>query len=338
MGLYRSRVALAAALLAGALCPPVSAAGLHVLEPAADAGEVRSGAPLAHRFAFINEGPAPVVLTEVRAGCGCLTPRLEPAGTALPHAYLPGERGALLLDVNTLDQNPGPHTWHVTVRYRTTDEDHEADLQLSGRVVTEVAVRPAALTLFADAAVGHEIVLTDLRSHPLAVTAVRGSAPQVRARVAEQSRDAAGHWVCRIGLEVADGYPEGRHEEVLDIFTDDPAYPDLRVPLTIVRRGRRRLSAAPDPVTLSAGPGQETPARLVLVRDRDGQPVVIDHVDADDPAVSCRWSQGPGGPAAVKVRVDPARLAGGDWRSAIHIHVSKPVAATLTVPVAVDPR
>src|SRR5690242_17786480 len=187
MCVCRAAVALAAALLVGALCRPAAAAGLHVLEPAVDAGEVRSGAPLAHRFAFVNDGPAPVVLTEVRAGCGCLTPRLEPAGTALPHAYLPGERGALLVDINTLDQAPGPHTWHVTVRYRTTDEDHEADLQLSGRVVTEVAVRPASLTLFADAAVGHEIVLTDLRSHPLAVTAVRGSAPQVTGRVTEQS-------------------------------------------------------------------------------------------------------------------------------------------------------
>jgi hypothetical protein len=332
--LSRTGVALAAALLLGA----VARAEWRVLEPAAEVGEVRSGAPLAHRFAFVNDGPTPVVVTEVRAGCGCLTPRLEPAGTTLPHAYLPGERGALLLEVNTLGQPPGPNTWHLSVCYRIGDEDRQADLRLSGRVVTEVAVQPAALTLFADAAVTHEIVLTDLRPRPLAVTAVRGSAAQVSGRVTGQSQDAAGHWLCKIGLEVAADYPEGRHDEVLDIITDDPTYPDLRVPLTIVKRGRKRLSAAPNPVALPAGPGQQAPAQLVLVRDRDGQPVVVDRVDADDPAVSCRWSEGPNTPAAVKVRVDPTRLADGPWHSALHIHISKPVAETLTVPVTVDPR
>jgi hypothetical protein len=36
--------------------------------------------------------------------------------------------------------------------------------------------------------------------------------------------------------------------------------------------------------------------------------------------------------------VDPARLKDETWRSAIHIHASKPVPETLTVPVTVDPR
>jgi hypothetical protein len=334
MRLARPAVALAAVLLLAAS----ARADLRVLEPAADAGEVRGGAPLSHRFAFLNDGPTPVVLTEVRAGCGCLTPRLEPAGTALPHAYLPGDRGALLLEVNTLGQAPGPHTWQLTVCYRTADEGHEAELRLSGRVVTEVAVQPAALTLFADAAVGHEIVLTDLRPRPLAVTAVCGSAPQVTGRVAEQGRDAEGHAQYRIGLELAADYPEGRHEEMLDILTDDPGYPDLRVPLTIVKRGRRRLSAAPDPVPLPLGPAREAPTRLVLVRDSAGEPVTIDRVDADDPAVTCRWPEGPTSPGAVRVRLDPARAGDGGPHGAIHIHVSKPVAETLTVPVTADPR
>jgi hypothetical protein len=334
MCLPRPAVALAAVLLLAGL----SRADLRVAEPAFDAGEVRAGAPLSHRFAFVNDGPAPVVVSEVRAGCGCLTPCLEPAGTALPYAYLPGEQGALLLEVNTLGQAPGPHIWQVTVSYRNGDEGREAELRLSGRVVTEVAVQPAALTLFADAAVAHEVVLTDLRPRPLAVTAVRGSAPQLTGRVAERARDADGHALYRIGLAVAADYPEGRHDEVLDILTDDPAYPDLRVPLTIVKRGRRRLSAAPDPVALTVGAGQEAPSRLVLVRDSDGQPVVVDRVDADDAAVSCRWSEGPSSPAAVRVRVDASRVGAGGLHGAIHIHVSKPVPETLTVPVTADPR
>jgi hypothetical protein len=325
-------VPYAVALLT-ALGGTAARADLRFAHPEVEAGEVRSGAPLSQRFEFVNDGPAPAIVTEVRASCGCLTPRLEPAGTALPHTYRPGEQGTLLLEVNTLSQEPGVHVWPLAVVYETNGRPRQADLRLSGRVVTEVSVRPAELTVFADAAVRHEIVVTDLRPKPLDVTEVRSTSSQVTGAVTGRSRDADGHAVRTVRLEVACDYAEGRRQEMLDLVTDDPSYRILRVPLTVVKRGRRRLSASPDPVTLVAAAGQELPSRVVLVRDADDQPVVVERVEADEPAVTCRWAQGPNHLATVKVHVDRSRLTGRTLQTAIHIHISKPEGETLTVPV-----
>jgi hypothetical protein len=329
---------IAVVLLLCVLAGTPARADLRFGQTQIEVGEVRSGAPLAQRFAFVNDGPAPVAITAVQPSCGCLTPRLEPAGTLLPHTYQPGEQGALLLEVNTLSQNQGVHTWHLVVRSETAGKPHGTELRVSGRVVTEVAVQPAELTVFADAAVAHEIVVTDLRPQPLHVTEVRGTAPGLTGRVTEQCRDAAGRWVCKVRLEVAGDYPEGRGQEILDIVTDDPTYRDLRVPLTVVKRGRQRLSASPSPVSLFLPPGQEIASRIVLVRDAADQAVVVDQVTADDPAIRCRWAQGPNHLATVKVQADRSRASGGTLRSAIRVHVSKPVDETLVVPVtcAVD--
>ena len=126
--------------------------------------------------------------------------------------------------------------------------------------VAETPVPPAAtisepptLTVFADNAVGHEIILTDLRSQPLTVAEVRTSSPQVHGKVTDQFQDGQGHSVRKIHLEVASDYAEGRHDEVVDIVTNDPLYRNLQVPVTVVKRTRQRLSAAP--ATVSHRPG-----------------------------------------------------------------------------------
>jgi hypothetical protein len=329
--MIRTLIPIAVALVA--LGGQAARAELRFVETRVDVGEVRSGAPLGHRFAFVNDGPAPAVITEVRTSCGCLAPRLDPDGTRLPHTYQPGEEGALLLGVNTLSQSRGPHTWHVAVRYETGGEVHETELRIDGRVITEVSVQPAELTVFADAAVAHEIVVTDLRPQPLKIREVRSTSAHVTGRLVEESHGAAGAWSGKIRLDVAADCPPGRHDELLDILTDDPTYADLRVPLTVVKRERHRLSAEPNVVALRAAAGADVASGLVLVRDAEDQPVVVEEVTADDPALRCRWAQGPNRLATVKVRAERGRAGGTMLRTAIHIHISKPAGEVLTVPV-----
>jgi hypothetical protein len=322
-----------AAVLLALAVSGAARADLRFADPVVSAGEVRTGAALSHRFTFVNRGAAPATIAEVRSSCGCMKPRLEPDGTDLPHTCQPGDEGSLLLEVNTLGLTPGSHTWRLTVYYETGGRSYETELRLTGWAVTEVTVQPSALTLTGDGAVSHQVLLTDVRPRPLTVREVRASAAQVKGRVTEQLQDAQGHWVRKIALEVGADYPEGRHNEVLDILTDDPAYPDLRVPLTIVKRGRQRLAAEPGAVTLFAPAGQEVPSRIVRVRDGEDQPVRIEQVEADDPAITCRWAQGPNNLATVRVIVDRARLQGGRLQSQIHVHISDPVHETLTIPV-----
>jgi hypothetical protein len=310
--------------------PPECRADLQVPQAEADAGVVYTGKELTHCFSFVNRGPEVVEIVEARASCGCLAPRLD------KRVYQPGEGGELRLEVNTFTQPAGPHAWTVTLRCRSGGGDQEIGLRLRAQLVTEVSVQPAALVLFTDKAVGHDFVLLDVRPQPLTVTAVRAGLPGLRATVGERGRDPSGHAVQKIHLAVTEECPEGRHEEFLQIFTDDPGYRDLKVPITVVKRARQRLAATPGEVTLTAPPGQPVPSRIVLIRDSDDQGVVIDKVEADDPAVTCRWAQGPNRMATVRVRVDRAQVRGDGLHATVQVHVSKPQPDVLLIPITFE--
>jgi hypothetical protein len=320
---------LAAVLLGVLLVGNMTAvrAELHFPKTEADAGQAYTGKELAHTFAFVNEGREAVEIVEARASCGCLTPQLE------KRVYQPGERGALRLEVNTFTQPAGPHAWTVQVRTRSGADVQEVGLRLTAQLLTEVSIQPAALVLFTDQAVAHELVLSDTRPQPLTATSVQvnlaGLKPSLTARGQE-----GGRALQTIRLEVTADCPEGRHEEFLHILTDDPEYRDLKVPVIVVKRSRQRLAATPSQVTLTAPPGQPVPSRIVLVRDNDDQGVVIDKVEADDPAITCQWAPGPNAMATVKIRVDRARVRGSSLQAIVQVHVSKPQPDVLLIPIS----
>jgi hypothetical protein len=56
-------------------------------------------------------------------------------------------------------------------------------------------------------------------------------------------------------------------------------------------------------------------------------------VEADDPALQCRWAQCPNQQATVRITLDAARVRGPVLHSTLHIRISSPVRETLTVPV-----
>jgi hypothetical protein len=198
----------------------------------ADLGEVRSGAKLGHTFTFVNTGPGPVEIVEARPSCGCLRPRLERT------RYQPGERGTIPLEVNARGESAGPHIWRLQLLYREGGQAREATLEVAARVITEVTLQPAALTLIAGGPVAQDILLTDLRPRPLTLRQLSTSAPYLQARAGERVRDGLGHWVYRIRLEFSGDCPEGRHDEALILYTDDADYGELRLPITLVRRPR----------------------------------------------------------------------------------------------------
>jgi hypothetical protein len=209
-------------------------AGLHFAAVRVDLGEVRNGAKVGHDFRFTTQGPTAVEIVEVRPGCGCLRPSLERT------TFRPGEEGVLRLEVNTRGESAGPHTWGLRLLYREGAEPREVLLAVSAHVVTEVTLQPSALTLLADGPVAQDILLTDLRPRPLTLRAVATSSPCLRARAAERTRDGLGHWLYRIRLEFSGDCPEGRHDEALVVYTDDPEYGELRLPITLYRRDSRR--------------------------------------------------------------------------------------------------
>jgi hypothetical protein len=318
---------LAAAIVVVMTTTSLARADLHFDQPLAEAGEVRAGAPLVHRFTFVNDGKEPAEITETRVSCGCLKAGVEKANIPV------GGRGEVTLEVNTLAASAGQHNWYLYVTYHCGKTTYEMSLRLSGEVVTEVSVEPAAVTVFAGSAVGHEIILTDLREHPLTISSLQASSPKLHTHIVQASTDAQGHQVQKIELEVAPDYPEGRHEEMVDIYTDDPSYRDLRVPVTVVKRSPQRISATPSQVDFVAAPGQEVPSRVLYLRSGGNQDVLVDRIETEDPAIVCQWARGPGAMTTVRVNIDRRRMQGTSLQSSIRIHVNQPNDATVVVPI-----
>ncbi|MBI1913212.1 MAG: DUF1573 domain-containing protein [Planctomycetes bacterium] len=299
-------------------------ADLHFSQSRVQRGTVRSGVPLAQRFDFVNRGPGAVTITDLRASCGCLAPRLE------KRAYRPGESGAILLEVHTLSQPAGSNVWRVDVRYQATDQEYVASLELLAELITEVKVEPAKLMFSTAGTLRHEVVVTDQRPRPLHVTQARCSSPFILAQV--KAAEGAPAAVYRVALEVTDQLPEGKHEEVLSIFTDDPIYRELRVPVTVIKRSRQSVSAAPATVDLIIPRGQPAPSRIVLLRAEGDEEVEVEQVEVDAPALRCRWTKGPGKMATLKISVDHTRVA-ETLKGTVRVHVRRPAPACLEIPV-----
>ncbi|MFL5243221.1 MAG: DUF1573 domain-containing protein [Gemmataceae bacterium] len=300
-------------------------ADLHFERPDIDAGEIRGGMPVAQRFTFANSGDETIEITGLNVSCGCLKPRLD------PKIYKPGQKGELVLEINPLVQSAGKHTWTAQVAYRLAGELKEQTLRVTGAIVAEVAIQPAALTVFTEHAGDHVFTLTDIREKPLQLTGVRTTSPFLKTESSEVKKNERGHWVRTITLSADRDLPDGRHEEQLEMTSNDPEYRLLRVPVTVVKRAKKRLTAIPDPVHLEGPAG-----RLIVIRDSEDQAILIDHVDTDSPALVCQWSKGESKAVTVKVRFDHKQDEKDKLHSAIHVHVSKPNFTILTIRVDAD--
>ncbi len=321
------RFSLPGAVLFALLLASAARADLHCDQPTAQVGEVRTGAGLSHRFALVNNGGETLEILDVQASCGCMTPRVD------RRVFAPGGRGVLILEINTLTQPAGPQSWRVTIHYREGQEEKELALQLAATVVTEVTVTPPTLVLYTTSAISHELTLTDRRIQPMNVTAVQPSSPQLRTRLGDWQKNDEGFAQRTIALEVLPEFPEGRHEEVIQIFTADPEYRELRIPVTIVKKLRQSVCATPDSLTISTPAEEPIPSRIVQLRSADDLDVQVERVECDAPAVTCTTAAGPGRRATVKIEIDRTKVTGDELRANVRVTLRQPAGQTITVPV-----
>jgi hypothetical protein len=328
--MHRKQRFFALALVALAAVTAGVRADLHCDEPKAVLGEVKAGRPLSHRFTFTNRDAETVAITAVQPSCGCLKPHLE------ERRLRQGETGVLVLQVNTLTAPPGPNSWRVQIAYTCGGQSHELTLMLCATVVADITIQPAALVLQTESSVSHEITVTDTRSTPFTVMRVGTSAPPLRASLGEVRQDVAGHKAQAVRLEVLPGFPDGRHEETLQIFTSDAEYPELRVPVTVVKQ-TRAVSPSPTQVTMNLLAGT-LPARMVLLRGAEGRAVEVERVECDDPAVRCTWAKGPGDMATLRVQVDRGKVPPAGLHAALLVRLASPAGQQVVVPVHCTPK
>lgn len=73
-----------------------------------DFSEVEEGPQVSHDFKFTNTGKEPLVLSNVKASCGCTTPEWT------KDPVLPGESGIIKVTYNTKGR-PGPFNKSITI-------------------------------------------------------------------------------------------------------------------------------------------------------------------------------------------------------------------------------
>jgi hypothetical protein len=285
-----------------------------------DLGEIRAGTVVHPAFVVINDDPAPAQCVGAVASCGCLKPTAEPA------VLQPGQKGKIFLHINTLGQASGPHGWSARVRFQGAQGENEVVVGVQARVVTEVSVQPASLTLISDKAMTQDLTLADLRPEPLTITEVKTSSSNLKAHVMAQGRDGAGHWSATIRLEAGPGFSLGRHDESLAIYTRDPLYSLLQVPVTVIRGAAQTVQAVPAEAALTGS----IPSQLIRLRSSSSEPLRIDKVEADDPALVCRWAAGSDGQATVRVVVGTSTPRSA---SVVRVYLSSPRQEVLTIPV-----
>jgi hypothetical protein len=138
-------------------CPAVAAEGAPPgpravpLETSFDAGTLRQGEPIVHRFVIRNEGSDELRLVEVRAGCGCTSThqddRIPPGGTGTVQATVKTER------------MKGRIRKYVTVR--TDDPRAESiRLELTAEIVPALEVTPSEHVAFGRVEAGTRMVRT----------------------------------------------------------------------------------------------------------------------------------------------------------------------------------
>src|SRR5262249_679613 len=183
---------------------------------------------------------APVKVTELIPSCGCLQPQLEKS------TYRAGESGSFVVRVQTANENPGLKEYTVTLKYTDPAPREETVIFRVILPDNQVIVRPRALAFYQFDGQGagiapQKIEVTDRRDRHLKITRVECSRDFASVEMAEENVDEAGHWHGHLNVAMPDRLPPGRTEAIVRIFTDDPDYKVLRVPLIIEGGAPRKM-------------------------------------------------------------------------------------------------
>jgi hypothetical protein len=209
-----------------------------------DLGRVPGVKTVGARFWFTNRGKTPVRILKLEPSCGCLSPRLK------KRVYQPGERGEIILPVETPNQSPGPHEYRVKVRY-TDPEPNETTLTFRVTLPEkQVMVEPRSLMVysFGKGEVMKTLAVSDYPKLGLKLTAAQCDLGWVLVELGKTQTDAEGYQRHLVHVTLPGDVPAGRFRAIISITTDHPKYPVIRVPMIVTKsdgpppRSARRAS------------------------------------------------------------------------------------------------
>jgi hypothetical protein len=315
-------------LLAAAPADPPPAA-LRCPDPVAALGDRKAGGPLAHTFELTHAGAGALTVTKVEGGCGCFRQALT------ANVLRPGEKARLTLEVNTLAQPDGPNRWQAAVAYTVEPaggppQTGELLLQVTATLSRDVTVTPPQVGFSTAADASQVLTVSDARAAPLKVVRATTTSPHLTAEVGARADGKPATQAVTVKLS-ADA-PVGHRDEAVVLLTDDPAYPELRVPVRVLKRAAGAVTAAPDAVRIVFAPGQAEVSTLVQLR-ADGKPVGVAAVDTGRPDVTAKWAAGSGPVAVVRVTVTEAAAA-KPGACEVRVRLAEPAGGEVVIPVS----
>ena len=189
-----------------------------------DFGNVPIGQQRRTAFSVTNASKAPLTLTDVRADCGCVTPK------ALKKELGPGE--TTVIDVTFLETKRfGPSTKKITIKTSTGDK---LQLVIQATVIPLFQSNPTELRI-AEAvpkiAMQTRVDVTSHDGKPFRIQSVQSSMSEVRpVRSKATSRPSARHTVA---LQVEPGGQIGRRQGKLTVSIDDEKHSVVSVPVIL---------------------------------------------------------------------------------------------------------
>ena len=295
-----------------------------------DRGEVRAGTVLSHTFALKNVGATAIRIADIEVGCGCLKP------LATIRTVAPGAAAEIRVDVNTIAQPAGINQWKSTIRYVEVGNEAKPSYQLEliqrARIVREILVEPVAVHLSIDGETSHTITIRDQRDKPLAIAAARCAHPHVKTELTAVGVNAKGERIQQVHVTVRKDCPAGFHSDFVQLLSEDPAYRELRVPLTFLRKAPGQITATPEQLTLRLAEGEKAASGLIRLRDPDDKTVVVEKLEADHPALRMKWAAGPGSMATLRLGIESTeKLASGS--GSVRVYIREPKPQILVIPV-----
>jgi hypothetical protein len=167
----------------------------------------------------------------------------------------------------------------------------------------------------------------DTRGTPLTVLKATTTSPHLAAEVGPRV-DGKGQAVT---VTLSPDAPIGHRDEAVVLLTDDPAYPELRVPVRVLKRAGGTIRVAPEAISVRFAPGQTELSTLVQLRAADGKTVEVAGVESDLPGVTVKHSPGAGAVAVVRVTVTDSTQSGS---CRVRVKMSQPSGQEIVIPVA----
>jgi hypothetical protein len=174
--------------------------------------------------------------------------------------------------------------------------------------------------------------LIDRRAKPLKIIKATTSSSHLTAEPGPRVNLPDGENNQTVTVKLSEEAPVGHRDETIILLTDDPDYPELRVPVRVLKRPQAAAIATPEAVSIRFGDGPSEVSTPVQLRSADGKPFGIVSAESDHPGVTVKWSMGTGPIGLVRITItESAAMQSGS--SKVRVKLGDAPGQEIVIPV-----